>query len=318
MVFEAKLPAVQSPVTMQGTKQAHPAVLIPNQPEQAEATKLPSQDVCDAASVDPIQTSAVQALGVDRQTHEQPAGLVHDSAAPLAAEANQETIEAASERSADGPPDETIEGSLTSAYPVDTDANPVAAEDPVEEPGDTQPPLPHVARTPVGLEKPNGANGQTAAVTTRAARSPCTEPAHSALCAQPANEAASAASPAFDPKSHGGVSNSATPTTAEAAQRLTTFTNEVQIKRRSPLIRSPPKQKPPVPQRSRRIAAQQMGHIPASKRVRSYSRKDGIRTATCSASGVAALLRLALRFQHLSEPRCRVRRVVPSRQDTGW
>jgi len=133
MVFEAKLPAVQSPVT----KQAHPAVLIPNQPEQAEATKLPSQDVCDAASVDPIQTSAVQALGVDRQTHEQPAGLVHDSAAPLAAEANQETIEAASERSADGPPDETIEGSLTSAYPVDTDANPVAAEDPVEEPGDT-------------------------------------------------------------------------------------------------------------------------------------------------------------------------------------
>jgi hypothetical protein len=126
MVFEAKLPAVQSPVT----KQAHPAVLIPNQPEQAEATKLPSQDVCDAASVDPIQTSAVQALGVDRQTHEQPAGLVHDSAAPLAAEANQETIEAASERSADGPPDETIEGSLTSAYPVDTDANPVAAPSP--------------------------------------------------------------------------------------------------------------------------------------------------------------------------------------------
>jgi hypothetical protein len=123
----------------------------------------------------------------------------------------------------------------------------------------TQPPLPHVARTPVGLEKPNGANGQMAAVTTRAAGSPSTEPA---------NEAASVASPAFDPKSPGGVSNSTTPTTAEAAQRLATFTNEVQIKRRSPLIRSPPKQKLPA-----KTPLSRWGTSRHPRGVRSYSKK---------------------------------------------
>jgi hypothetical protein len=61
------------------------------------------------------------------------------------------------------------------------------------------------------------------------------------------------------------------PTPREAAKRLAKFTEEVQVMRQPPLINSPPKQKP-APRRtnmsirSRRIAAQQMVHIPASKR----------------------------------------------------
>lgn len=63
----------------------------------------------------------------------------------------------------------------------------------------------------------------------------------------------------------------ATPSPREAARRLNKFTAEVQRKRQPPLIASPPKQKAPpkkpiIPLGSRRIAAQQMGHIPASKR----------------------------------------------------
>lgn len=62
-----------------------------------------------------------------------------------------------------------------------------------------------------------------------------------------------------------------TPTPREAARRLSKFTNDVKLKLQSPLIKSPPKQKPPVqrqllPLRSSRIAAQKMDHIPASKR----------------------------------------------------
>jgi hypothetical protein len=64
-----------------------------------------------------------------------------------------------------------------------------------------------------------------------------------------------------------------TPSTGEAARPLSNskFTKEVQKKWRTPLILSLLKQKPPVtkahiPVRSRRIAAQPMGHMPVSKR----------------------------------------------------
>lgn len=62
-----------------------------------------------------------------------------------------------------------------------------------------------------------------------------------------------------------------TPTPGEAARRLTHYTAEVQQKRRSPLISSPPKQKPAarrpqVQTRSARLAAQPLAHVPALKR----------------------------------------------------
>jgi hypothetical protein len=62
-----------------------------------------------------------------------------------------------------------------------------------------------------------------------------------------------------------------TPTPREATKRLAGFIEEVQVMRQPPLINSPPKQKPApkrttLPIRSKRIAAQQMNHIPASKR----------------------------------------------------
>lgn len=61
-----------------------------------------------------------------------------------------------------------------------------------------------------------------------------------------------------------------TPTPQEAARRLANFTAEVQRKHQSSLIKATPKQKeqpnkPIIPMRSRRIAAQQMDHISASK-----------------------------------------------------
>jgi hypothetical protein len=59
------------------------------------------------------------------------------------------------------------------------------------------------------------------------------------------------------------------PSSREAVRRLAKFIDEVRVMRLPPLIRSPPKQKAPpkrtLPLRSRRIAAQQMDHIPASK-----------------------------------------------------
>ena len=62
-----------------------------------------------------------------------------------------------------------------------------------------------------------------------------------------------------------------TPRPREAAKRLSKIIEEVQVMRQPPLISSPPKQKPTpkrttLPIRSRRIATQQMDHIPASKR----------------------------------------------------
>jgi hypothetical protein len=62
-----------------------------------------------------------------------------------------------------------------------------------------------------------------------------------------------------------------TPSSSEAARRLNRYTQEVQLKKRSPLISSPPKPKPParrphMPQRSTRIAAQSLAHIPTAKR----------------------------------------------------
>jgi hypothetical protein len=62
----------------------------------------------------------------------------------------------------------------------------------------------------------------------------------------------------------------ATPVSREAARRLARFTEEVQLKRRSPLITTPPRQKAAtkrsLPIRSRRIVAQPLAHIPISKR----------------------------------------------------
>jgi hypothetical protein len=61
-----------------------------------------------------------------------------------------------------------------------------------------------------------------------------------------------------------------TPTPREAAKRLARFSEEVLLMRQPPLINSPPKQKPPPTRtlllRSRRIAAQQLDHVSASKR----------------------------------------------------
>jgi len=62
-----------------------------------------------------------------------------------------------------------------------------------------------------------------------------------------------------------------TPTPQEAARRLERFTAKVQLKRPSPILKEPPKQreltrKPPVPIQSRRTAAQQLDHVSASKR----------------------------------------------------
>jgi hypothetical protein len=51
------------------------------------------------------------------------------------------------------------------------------------------------------------------------------------------------------------------------------------VVRPPPLITFPPKQPPPkqlVPKRSRRIAAQQMDHIPASKRGGAPHEEDGV------------------------------------------
>jgi hypothetical protein len=56
------------------------------------------------------------------------------------------------------------------------------------------------------------------------------------------------------------------PTSSEAARRLARYTQEVQIKRPSPLISSPPKprataKRPYMPHRSARIATQSLSHI---------------------------------------------------------
>jgi hypothetical protein len=60
------------------------------------------------------------------------------------------------------------------------------------------------------------------------------------------------------------------PSPGEAARRLAKFIDEVRVVRQPPLISSPPKHKTPpkrtLPLRSRRITAQQMDHIPMSKR----------------------------------------------------
>jgi hypothetical protein len=59
------------------------------------------------------------------------------------------------------------------------------------------------------------------------------------------------------------------PSPTEVARRLARFREEVVVVREPHLISSPPKQKTPpkqtLPLRSRRIAAQNMDHIPASK-----------------------------------------------------
>ena len=54
-----------------------------------------------------------------------------------------------------------------------------------------------------------------------------------------------------------------------AKRRLDSFINEVTRKRDSPLIREPPMQhpaKPMIPRRSRRLEAQPLSRVPASKR----------------------------------------------------
>jgi hypothetical protein len=60
-----------------------------------------------------------------------------------------------------------------------------------------------------------------------------------------------------------------TPTPGEAARRLARFVAEVRVKRASPLIATPPRQKTatarPQPIRSRRIATQPLAHIPTAR-----------------------------------------------------
>jgi len=71
------------------------------------------------------------------------------------------------------------------------------------------------------------------------------------------------------PTKDGQPDNDATPTPREPARRLARFTEEVQLKRRSPLIATPPRQKAatkrPLSNRSKRIGAQPLAHIPTSK-----------------------------------------------------
>jgi hypothetical protein len=59
------------------------------------------------------------------------------------------------------------------------------------------------------------------------------------------------------------------PSPREASRRLARFKAKVVVLRQPPLISSPPKQKTPpkrtLPLQSKRIAAQQMDHVPASK-----------------------------------------------------
>ena len=76
----------------------------------------------------------------------------------------------------------------------------------------------------------------------------------------------------------------ATPTPREAARRLNRFKADVQQKRSSPILASPPKQTAPakrslIKSRSARIAAQPLAHIPASKRGEALlQKKMGIQT----------------------------------------
>ena len=83
--------------------------------------------------------------------------------------------------------------------------------------------------------------------------------------------------------------NEATPTLQEATRRLACFTKEVQQKRSSPLISSPPKQKvpakrDPMPTRSSRIAAQPLAHIPTAKRGEALMKRMGVLPPTAPMS----------------------------------
>jgi hypothetical protein len=100
-------------------------------------------------------------------------------------------------------------------------------------------------------------------VSSPAMAEPSTPPNHGSgeLRGAPTAPAPEANSPPSEP----------TPTPSEAVRRLTKYTMDVQCRRQTPLIAEPPKQKvtqgrPFIPMRSTRIAAQQMDHIPASKR----------------------------------------------------
>ena len=66
-----------------------------------------------------------------------------------------------------------------------------------------------------------------------------------------------------------GVTHQAVDYDASAKRRLDSFINNVTRKSDSPLIREPPKQPPAkavLPWRSRRLAAQSLSRVPASKR----------------------------------------------------
>jgi hypothetical protein len=68
------------------------------------------------------------------------------------------------------------------------------------------------------------------------------------------------------------TSGDETPSPSEAPRRLARFLDEVQVVQEPPLIAFPPRQRtpvrkpPPIRPRSRRIAAQPLTHIPASRR----------------------------------------------------
>ena len=71
------------------------------------------------------------------------------------------------------------------------------------------------------------------------------------------------------PSSPPGVTHQVVDNDGSAKRRLDSFINNITCKRDSPLIREPPKQPPAKPVlswRSRRLAAQSLSRVPASKR----------------------------------------------------
>lgn len=241
MVLEAGPPMELTPPNRQDTQQAHPSVLIPNQTEPMDAEKLPSQADNDAAPAEPGQTTAEAMLDLPaaraashRPRVRKPA-TDHEFVSVPAAEAAQDASEATTEQPAAG--HELVSVLVAEeAYPVNKDshvpaeAQAVAAEDPC--PVDTQTSSTYVACIATRHEETSGADGQAATATIiELAGSPIAQTSTTAVHAQPANDTDSIASPAVTMQTPRGVSDNATPTTAEVAQRLATFTNAVQLKR---------------------------------------------------------------------------------------
>lgn len=118
----------------------------------------------------------------------------------------------------------------------------------------------------------------------------------------------------------------ATPTPNEAARRLACFVGEVQQKSRSPLIKTPPGQRPqakkkPMPLRSSRIAAQPLAQIPASKRGEALlMRRMGLLQATAPVSSPAQRAYDAIFSGNLTDSQVAAipGRAIPGSQNKDW